>query len=68
MPSNDLFLQISLMGLTYSLPLIVWLLIYVYLIDAIRAWFQKPQVQRLFQGITGFVLILFGMKLAMEEK
>ncbi|WP_027416766.1 LysE family translocator [Aneurinibacillus terranovensis] len=62
------FLQILGMGVTYAVLLIIWLLFYVYLLNYLRAWMQKPSTQKAFQGVTGLVLIGFGLKLALEKR
>lgn len=67
-PARKPFLQLLGMGVTYAVLLVVWLFIYVYFISHIRQWMSKPSVLRSFEGITGFVLIGFGIKLALEKR
>lgn len=62
------FLQFLVMGLTYTVLTIIWFLLYVYLIDYISTWMKKPSTQRAIQGISGFVLVAFGIKLALERR
>lgn len=62
------FMQFLIMGLTYTVVTILWSLGYVTLIGYIRFWLEKPSVQRVIQGVTGLVLIGFGIKLALEKK
>lgn len=56
-----------LMGITYAVLTAIWFLFYIYLINGIRAFMNKPNVQAMIEGITGIVLIGFGIKLAMEK-
>jgi len=67
-PGSKPFLQFSLMGLTYTVLTIVWFFLYVWLIDAISSWMKKPSTQRAIQSISGLVLVLFGVKLALEKQ
>ncbi|QDH22015.1 LysE family translocator [Saccharibacillus brassicae] len=57
-----------LMGLTYTVMTVVWMVLYVCLLDRIGAWMKRPNVQRAMQGVTGFVLVGFGLKLALERR
>ncbi|MEW9674096.1 LysE family translocator [Ammoniphilus sp. 3BR4] len=66
--SSEPFLQFLVMGFTYTILTIIWFLLYVYLIDYISAWMKKPSTQRAIQGISGFVLVTFGIKLALERR
>jgi RhtB (resistance to homoserine/threonine) family protein len=67
-PGSKPFLQFLMMGITYTALTIIWLLLYVYLIDSINAWIKKASTQRAIQGISGLVLVGFGIKLALEKK
>jgi threonine/homoserine/homoserine lactone efflux protein len=55
------------MGLTYLILTVIWFAFYIFLIDKISAFMKKPKTQRYIQGITGIVLIGFGIKLAFER-
>jgi len=57
-----------LMGLTYTVMTVIWMVLYVCLLDRVGAWMKRPAVQRVMQGITGFVLVGFGLKLALERR
>ncbi|GED29658.1 LysE family translocator [Brevibacillus centrosporus] len=61
------FLQFLLMGATYTMLTILWFILYVSFINYIRNWMKKPSTQRAIQGISGFVLVAFGIKLAFEK-
>jgi RhtB (resistance to homoserine/threonine) family protein len=61
------FLPFLIMGITYMLLTAVWFLFYIYLLDQIRAFMKKPRTQNVIEGITGTVLIGFGIKLALEK-
>lgn len=67
-PGSNTFLQFLIMGLTYAALTLIWFLMYVYLIHSINVWMKKPSVQRAIQGISGIVLLSFGIKLALERR
>jgi RhtB (resistance to homoserine/threonine) family protein len=67
-PGSKSFLQFLIMGMTYTVLTVIWLLLYVYLIDSISKWMKKPSTQRAIQGISGLVLVTFGIKLALEKR
>jgi RhtB (resistance to homoserine/threonine) family protein len=67
-PGSKPFLQLLFMGMTYTVLTVIWLLLYVYLIDNICTWMKKPSTQRAIQGISGLVLVTFGIKLALEKR
>lgn len=64
---GSIFLQLLAMGLIYTGLTVLWFLLYIYLIDYISSWMKKPSTQQVIQGITGFVLVGFGIKLALEK-
>ncbi|PEI99637.1 LysE family translocator [Bacillus toyonensis] len=66
-PSHNTFIQLLVMGLTYLILTIIWFAFYIFLIDKISAFMKKPKTQRYIQGLTGIVLIGFGIKLALEK-
>lgn len=67
-PDGNHFLQFTAMGLIYTLITIIWFFFYVYLIDIFRTWLKKPAVNNAIQGISGVVLMGFGIKLALEKQ
>ncbi|MDF0727141.1 LysE family translocator [Cytobacillus sp. S13-E01] len=64
---SNTFLPFFLMGITYTFLTAIWFLLYVYLINQISAFMKKPQAQNMIEGITGTILIGFGIKLALEK-
>jgi RhtB (resistance to homoserine/threonine) family protein len=62
------FSQIVMMGSTYAVLGLIWLFIYIWLIEAMRTMFRKPATIKAFQGITGAMLITMGVKLALEKQ
>ena len=66
-PSHNTFIQLLIMGLTYLILTVIWFAFYIFLIDKISAFMKKPKTQRYIQGLTGIVLIGFGIKLAFEK-
>ncbi|MFE5426471.1 MULTISPECIES: LysE family translocator [Bacillaceae] len=66
-PGNDTFLPFLIMGITYTVLTALWFVFYIYLLNQISAFMKKPRTQAIFEGITGTVLIGFGIKLALEK-
>lgn len=66
-PGHDTFLPFLLMGATYTILTALWFFFYIYLLNQISAFMKKPRTQMVFEGITGTILIGFGLKLAMEK-
>ncbi|WP_223594651.1 LysE family translocator [Neobacillus bataviensis] len=62
------FLQFLMMGLTYTVLTIIWSIVYVNLINYISSWMKKPATQRAIERISGFVVLGFGIKLAIEKR
>lgn len=59
--------QFFLLGSFYTIITLVWLFTYMVLIDYIRVWLSKPSSQRIFKGVTGAILVGFGIKLAFHS-
>ncbi|KMY53461.1 amino acid transporter LysE [Bacillus sp. FJAT-27231] len=66
-PGSHTFLPFLMMGMTYTALTIIWSLLYVYLIHHISAFMKKPKTQNMIEGITGTILIGFGVKLVLEK-
>ena len=64
---SNTFLPFLIMGITYTVLTAIWFLLYVYLINQISAFMKKPKTQNIIEGITGTILIGFGIKLALEK-
>lgn len=61
------FIPFLIMGITYTVLTAIWFLLYVTLINQISTFMKKPKAQTIIEGITGTVLIGFGIKLALEK-
>ncbi|MFK9095024.1 LysE family translocator [Bacillus salipaludis] len=64
---TNTFVPFLIMGITYTLLTAIWFIPYVYLINQISAFMKKPSTQKVVQGLTGFALLGFGLKLALEK-
>jgi RhtB (resistance to homoserine/threonine) family protein len=64
---SNTFIPFLIMGFTYTVLTSIWFLLYVYLINQISAFMKKPKAQNMIEGITGTILIGFGIKLALEK-
>ncbi|MEJ9307161.1 LysE family translocator [Priestia megaterium] len=66
-PGSHTFMPFLMLGITYIVLTIVWYLFYIYLLNQISAFMKKPRTQKVIEGITGTILIGFGIKLALEK-
>jgi RhtB (resistance to homoserine/threonine) family protein len=64
---SSTFFPFLIMGITYTVMTAIWFLLYVYLINHISAFMKRPKTKIFIEGITGTVLIGFGIKLALEK-
>lgn len=67
-PGEHNLMQILIMGVTHAVLGVIWLTIYIYLIDAMRSLFQSQATHKVFQGVTGTMLLGLGIKLALEKR
>ncbi|MGC4378905.1 LysE family translocator [Fictibacillus sp. Mic-4] len=61
------FFPFLILGVTYIVLTALWFLFYVYIINYISAFMKRPKTKMIIEGITGTVLIGFGLKLALEK-
>lgn len=66
-PGSHTFMPFLILGMTYIVLTIVWYLFYIYLLNQVSAFMKKPKTQKAIEGITGTILIGFGIKLALEK-
>lgn len=59
--------QLALLGFTWGVLGILWLMVLVLLMERIRPLFERPAFKCWLNRTTGAVLLLFGMKLALER-
>lgn len=64
---SDTFVPFLIMGFTYTVLTAIWFFLYVYLLNQISTFMKKPKAQNMIEGITGAILIGFGIKLALEK-
>lgn len=64
---SNTFLPFLIMGITYTVLTAIWFSLYIYLINQISAFMKKPKTQNMIEGITGTILIGFGIRLALER-
>lgn len=65
--NNHSFLPFIWMGLTYVVLTAIWFVFYILLLNTIRSFMMKPQTQMAIEGVTGTVLVGFGIKLALDK-
>ncbi|MCR8866996.1 LysE family translocator [Priestia megaterium] len=66
-PGSRTFMSFLILGITYIVLTVVWYLFYIYLLNQISAFMKNPKTQKVIEGITGTILIGFGIKLALEK-
>lgn len=64
---TDPLVPFFLLGVTYTVLTAVWFVFYIFLLNQIRLFMNKPQTQKWMELVTGSVLIGFGLKLALER-
>ncbi len=64
---GETFLPFLMMGVIYTVLTALWFIFYVYLLDRISAFMKKPKTKVIIEGVTGAILIGFGIKLAFEK-
>jgi RhtB (resistance to homoserine/threonine) family protein len=64
---RNTFIPFLIMGITYAVLTAVWFIFYVFLLNKISSFMKKPKTQKIIEGITGTILIGFGIKLALEK-
>lgn len=61
------FIAFFSLGITYIVLTAIWFVFYISLLNRIRLFMNKPSTQKVMEGLTGAILIGFGMKLAFEK-
>lgn len=64
---KNVFIQFLMMGGIYIILTLIWFMLYVNFINYINVWMKKPSTQHFIQGISGVILVGFGIKLALEK-
>ncbi|WNS77254.1 LysE family translocator [Bacillus sp. DTU_2020_1000418_1_SI_GHA_SEK_038] len=64
---DNAFFEFLALGLTYTVLTLLWFIFYIYLINYISEFMKKPSTMKAVEGLTGGILILFGIKLALEK-
>ncbi|QDQ00394.1 LysE family translocator [Lysinibacillus fusiformis] len=65
--TNATFVPFLIMGLVYTAITALWFVFYVYLLDKISVFMKRPTTKAVIEGLTGTILIGFGIKLALEK-
>lgn len=64
---NEPLLPFLILGITYSVLTFIWFVFYITLLSRVRAFMNKPTTQKWMEGITGAVLVGFGIQLAVGK-
>lgn len=65
--NHHAFSEFLVLGLTYTVLTLIWFCFYIYLIHYVSEFMKKPTTIKAVEGMTGAILILFGIKLAFEK-
>lgn len=66
-PNINSFFPLLVLGLIYTGLTFLYSLLFILLIDQISGFMQKHSTQKIIQGVSGAVLVGFGLKLAFEK-
>lgn len=64
---SNTFIPFLIMGITFTVLSAIWLFMYIYLIHHITNFMKKPVAKNIIEGLTGSIIIGFGIKLALEK-
>jgi threonine/homoserine/homoserine lactone efflux protein len=66
--SGPRFAAFLALGLCFSVMTATWLIAYAFAVSRARHVFQRPRIRRVVDGLTGAVLVAFGLRLASEQR
>ncbi|MFC0299014.1 LysE family translocator [Geobacillus jurassicus] len=66
-PGTHSFVPFLIMGAVYTAMTALWFFLYIYFINYISDFMKRPKTKKWIEGITGAVMIGFGIKLALEK-
>lgn len=68
-PAEDAsFGALMLLGLTFSTVTLTWLTVYAFAVAKAGDFLRRSRIRRAIEGVTGAVLIAFGLRLASEHR
>ena len=67
-PAGSSFLTLLALGLVFCLMTLAWLGAYSVIVARVGDVLRRPRVRRAVEGLTGAVLIAFGVRLAIEHR
>lgn len=65
--TNQTIFPFLLMGLLYTGLTLLWFVLYICLLEKISSFMRKPRTKLAIEGMTGAILIAFGIRLALEK-
>ncbi|BBW97428.1 lysine transporter LysE [Geobacillus subterraneus] len=66
-PDSHSFVPFLVMGAAYTAMTAIWFLFYISFVHCISDFMKQPKTKKWIEGITGAVMIGFGIKLALEK-
>jgi len=67
-PRSDSFMAMLELGIIFCAITLVWLLAYAVVAAYVASFLRRRSVRRALDGVTGFVLIGFGLRLVTERR
>lgn len=64
---QGMFSALVLLGLVFALLTVVWLTLYAIALSAAGSLWRNSRLGRAFEGLTGTVLVVLGLRLATEQ-
>ena len=66
-PAGSALRQSLMLASCHFAIAMVWQCLLVLLVGRVQGWLQRPRVYRVFGGVTGSVMVLLGLSLAVER-
>jgi len=66
-PSGSAVIQSLILAGLHFIIAMIWQCFVALTVNQAGKWLQKPQISRVMDGVTGSVMILFGLKLAVDR-
>jgi threonine/homoserine/homoserine lactone efflux protein len=62
------FVALMVLGLAFSCMTLAWLVVYAFAVAKAGDVLRRSGIRRVVEGVTGTVLIAFGLRLASEHR
>ena len=65
-PARSALVQSLFLAAVHFVIAMIWQCALAGMVERARVWLQKRTVRRGMDGVTGFIMLIFGIKLAMD--